>query len=270
VQAVGGQGDGLVATTNDSGAAAIRAWNAAADGVAIWGSSPATGIGVYGVAVGPSQGGGPVIGVAGQVASDDGIGVYGTAPAGGQAGYMDGNATVVRDLQVGGAVVGYSAVVAINGSSVGLYRGDTVSLIGVRYRPDGSVIPVVGPSRQGQGVMGIADRQVTASTTRVPAAWEYSYGHWTAGSRETSVLVAQDWSTPPGASMLVATGGTFAVASVDANWGAINIGTALKVLDYPGRLVAAPFSPSDGTVVGYSLGYLPSGTGTVPILIMIR
>ena len=77
VRAQGGVNDGLVATTGDAGAAAVRAQNTASNGVAVWGTNPGSGVGVYGGAFGSVSYGGPYVGVAGQSGSSAGVGVYG-------------------------------------------------------------------------------------------------------------------------------------------------------------------------------------------------
>lgn len=55
VRAQGEQNDGIVATSDGAQSAAIRGQNSAPNGVAIWGSNPGTGIGVFGVASGSTD-----------------------------------------------------------------------------------------------------------------------------------------------------------------------------------------------------------------------
>jgi hypothetical protein len=271
VRAVGGQSDGIVAVTDNALAAAVRAQNGAANGVAIWGTNAGPGVGVYGIAVGSDLGNAPAIGVAGQVNSTNGVGVYGTAPTLGQAGYFAGSATVTRDLQVDGAIVGYTAIRAINGSSVKLYRGNPVSLMSVRSLADGSVVLVIGPAQVGQQVVGIADRRAKTNTIQVPTTWMDSYGHWFSGASSADAMVADDWVMAPEDGLLVVMAGQFPSVTANAGQGPIVVGTALVVdPTLPGELVAAAASPAAGTVVGYALGGLASGVGAVPMVVMIH
>jgi hypothetical protein len=240
------------------------------NGVALWATNSGTGVGAYGGESGSQLGDGPYVGVAGQASSQDGIGIYGANLTGGQAGYFDGSVTITHDLQVDGAVTGYSALLADNASPQPLRRGDAVALLGVRDGPNGAERLLVGPAQKGQVAIGIVDREVQVAGLILPGATVTANGTWQISGIDAGSIVPVDVTADPGASLLVATSGPFGTASVSAGQGAIDIGTPLAVGDTPGRLVAAGASPAAGTILGYALGKVTSGTGLIPVLIQPR
>lgn len=270
VRAQGNQNDGVVATSDNALAAAVRGQNGTTNGVAIWGSNPGTGIGVFGVATGSPGAPGPIVGVAGQAGSANGIGIFGFNQTGGQAGYFSGAVTVTRDLDVRGAIVGYTAVPAFNGSSLTMSKGDAVSILGVRHGPSGSYLLVVGPASRGQAVVGIVDRQVKFTTVPVPGAQVDGTGALQASSSNATVMARVSDTSGPGSTLLVVTGGIVSVVNVSADTGPVILGALLVAGDTPGQLVAAGPSPAPGTVVGYALQSVVSGTTQIAVLVQPR
>ena len=173
----------------------------------------------------------------------------------------NGDLRIVGDLTATGSKAGYVVDVAVNGSHQALRQGDAVTLLGVRAPVLGSIpVLVVGPANGGDAVIGVVDRWV--DLTPDPKA-----------SDGSSHVKANGTSVEPDEYLYVVTLGSFAAASVDASAGSIKAGSRLSA-GANGRLVKAkPIQVSGrsmypaGEQVGYALGELASGTGTVGIFV---
>ena len=265
----GRQNDGVVSTTSGGQAAAIRAQNDAG-GVAIWAVSPSSGVAVYGVVSGGAGAPGSVAAIAGQANDADGIGVYGLNTANGQAGYFRGNVTVWRDLNVRGAVAGYTAVLAYNADSRALSSGDAVAIVGARRGADGSYIVGVAGASADQTAIGVADGRVDPGTIQAPSAREGNQGVWGSITYDANVLTRVSGRISPGQALLVATGGVFGTAKVSSSAGAVAIGDLVGVGDASGELVRLDPARANGHALGYALADVLSGTSLIPILIQPR
>lgn len=190
--------------------------------------------------------------------------------SGGQAGYFAGGVTVTRDLDVRGAVIGFSAVLAVNVGTVTMHRGDAVAILGARHGPSGTYLLLVAPASKGQAVIGIVDQAVEVTTIPAPAAEQNALGVWVSGSYDATVTASVGNTVTPGSSLLVATNGLFSTANVSATAGPVVVGDLLVAGDTPGQLVPAGTSPVAGTVVGYALSGVASGTALIPVLIEPR
>jgi hypothetical protein len=239
VFARGRQNNGVVATSDSASSAAIRGLNSAPDGVAIWGSTSGTGVGVFGVSQGADDGQNPAVGLAGESSGTGGIGVFGMNLTGGNAGYFNGGVTVTRDLWVGGAVLGYSGVLAINVSSHTIKAGDAVTALGVQHGPNGIYLIEIVPAAKGQSVLGVADCAASFQLTKAPSALQDSLGNWRAATYDANVVIHGSSVIYPGSKALVATS-------------------------------PAGASPATGTVVGRALAAASKGPAVIPILIQVR
>jgi len=76
-----------------------------------------------------------------------------------------------------------------------------------------------------------------------------------------------DHHEAPGEAPIVVSG--FALCKVDASYGAIRVGDLLTTSPTPGRAMRSD-SPTAGTVVGKALEPLPSGTGTIRVVVTLR
>ena len=217
------------------------------------------GIGVIGTAV--FTGGIGVYAEAGSnLDSGDSTGLLAETHSGGYGVISIGDTNVVGDLVVTGSKMGYVVDVAVNSSRATLRQGDAVTLLGARAPVVGQ-IPVleVGPAKQGDPVIGVMDRRVTVSQ-----AARRGIGNNLKGSGTSAAA---------GELLYVVTLGAFAMASADADEGAIAPGTRLsagkngklvkaKPIDVGGRSIHAP-----GENVGYALGTLSAGSGKVAVFV---
>ena len=254
-------------TTND--AAGVSGFAAATTGTSSYGVHGATAApdgtaaGVKGIATGAGANG-----LWGQCTTSNGYGVYGYGATdgigvfgyGGYGVYSQGDCHVVGDLTVTGSKAGYVVDLAVNGGSESLHQGDAVKLIGVRRAVVGTIpLLVVAPAGVGDPAIGVVDRRVEVSTSPKRD-----------GANE---LRASGTSVEPEAHLYVVTLGAFAVASADASAGAIKVGDRLSVggKGRLGKAVAIQVSGRSiypaGEQVGYALGGLASGSGTIGVFV---
>lgn len=296
----GVEGDGFIGVYG-SGAYGVYAESTDPSGYGAYGINT-VGVGVYGVGenggtvASCSQGGyycsGGVFagnnGVIGQSDNSNGVGVVGIGNVAGALGVLsDGPALVIGDLTVTGAKTGYVADYAINGSKTTLHQGDAVTLLGVKPAAVGNIpLLVVGPAKAGDTVIGVVDREMTATPSTVKVAASSRVVLQPDGSKKTvktaatTVKAQRDGFTPsgvdvaPGNHLLVVTLGAYAYGSADASAGAIKAGDELSASATPGKLVRAErvtvggksFSVP-GTSVGYALGALADGSGRIGIFV---
>jgi hypothetical protein len=221
--------------------------------------------GVYGGGYGIGTG---LYGWGGQNDSPSAFGLWGIAESpSGYAGYMAGNLYVSGDSTFVGAKTGYVAEYAVNGSLATLHQGDAVSIMGVRPPIVGNIpLLVVGPARVGDRVIGVVDRAMAPSTvTRTTPAGK---------SERSTTYYAVGTRVQKGQYFLVVTFGSFAHGSVDASAGPIRAGDSLAAGATQGELALAPTVLSGnysyavpGLSVGYALGSLSSGKGTIAIFV---
>jgi hypothetical protein len=188
-------------------------------------------------------------------------GVYGVGSAAGYGVVASGDMRCVGDFTATGSKAGYVVDVAVNGSSATLRQGDAVTLLGVRPAVLGAIpLLVVGPANAGDTVIGVVDRQVEVTpANKQDAGMNHVKGKGTIVEPEEHLYVV--------------TLGAFAVASADASAGAIKAGHRL-VAGANGKLVKANPVQLDGRSfyapgeqVGYALGELATGSGTMGIFV---
>jgi hypothetical protein len=197
-----------------------------------------------------------------------------------QAALFQGNVEIDGNLKIsGGTCTGCAiAAIAVNGSGAAIRTGQAVALLGVRPSPTGGApVLVVGPAGAASHVVGIASGAMVARSSSVRSASVRTVGGFhrlDGASTPSSTFVEGGPSAAPGRYVLVVTYGIVAVASVDASGGAIHAGDSLCASSTPGSLArSAPISVHGrsftvpGSSVGYALGSLPHGTGTMAVLV---
>ncbi len=259
------------ALSTSTGAAGVAGHHAAAGSSTVYGvigstaATSANSAGVSGLGTGANGNGVLATNLAGAgsyglYAQGYDTGVYGQGGTWGV--YAVGDCYVTGDFSAGGSKAGYVVDVAVNGSRQTLKQGDLVTLLGVRPAVLGSIpLLEVGPASVGDAVIGVVDRRV--DVRRAPAK---------AGGDHNQVK-ASGTVAKPEEHLYVVTLGAFAAASVDASAGAIRAGDRLSA-GPNGRLTrATPVSLNGrslyptGEQVGYALGSLASGTGTIGIFV---
>lgn len=225
-------------------------------------------------------------GVVGEGEGFIGAGVYGIAGHGlAYALLTDGPAYIDGDLTVSGTCTGCSAaVLAENGSNQTIKQGQAVTLMGAKV-VSGQTVLLVGPARGNDRVLGVADVELRSTaavadlaarthevraadgstrTIRVPArtATAQQGGYW---EGETAIAA--------GKMLRVITSGIVTFAQADASNGAIAVNDELTVGANGKLSKAAKIKAGDaefvapGTSVGYSLGTLGSGSGTLVVYV---
>jgi hypothetical protein len=159
-----------------------------------------------------------------------------------------GDASVVGSLSVTEGCVGCTPMVlAVNGSSVPVQRGEAVAVGGVQLGPYGSTVVVVRPASQHEQVFGIVDRGLVA-----------------AASGDARTGIRPKWLegqtvVPTGGVLRVAIGG---ILTLDGELPGVSVGARLWVGLTPGELVPQHL----GVVsVGRYLGVRPDGRGVILI-----
>jgi hypothetical protein len=251
IQAIGVNNHAIVATSDAT--TAIRGTGSCSGfcgAYGVEGIGDGLGAGVHG------DGSGAIAGVFGESPF---WGLYGYDSSGDGSGLAlqaTGDVTITGDLDVSGVCTGCaSAALGINGGTSSLAAGDAVTIRGSK-EVNGRVFLVVEKAKAGDTVLGLMAKAVTATSREIVMdgdehglAWKYQ----DAGK-----------TSKKGGSLVIVTSGVLEIASADASGGAIAVGDALTVGSKAGKLVK---KGADGTVVGYALGKLADGSGTVAVYV---
>jgi hypothetical protein len=210
----------------------------------------------YGV-YGKNESGQGGIGVLGYAPNGTGVGVLGQGPGFGV--YAKGDLRVEGYSLFDGGKSGYVVEVAQNDDVVTLEAGDLVAISGVGPAVLGE-IPVIqvrrATDKQAGAIVGIVDKHFhPAPEDADPSALSKS--------------AVDDGEIGPGEHLTIVTLGAYKVIKADASYGAIAPGDRLVASPNPGYAMRAD-APLPGTIVGKALGALPSGTGTIPVIVTLQ
>jgi hypothetical protein len=191
------------------------------------------------------------------------------------AAQLVGNVLIDGDLEITGTCTGcVAASMAVNGTGSVIRQGDAVALVGVKT-VRGGLLLLVAPARDGQQLIGVADRAMMPHKIS-----KRTLGSASRGQKQPLKVSSQTVYAPagrtiqPGQLMRVVTHGIFAYASASASAGAIRAGDPLALGGVAGRLVrqrpihyAGQSFYAPGRSVGYALGSLGSGSGLIAIFV---
>jgi hypothetical protein len=191
------------------------------------------------------------------------------------AAQLVGNVLIDGDLEITGTCTGCTAAsMAMNGTDSIIRQGDAVALVGAKT-VRGGLLLLVAPAREGQQLIGVADRAMLPHTILKRSLGSASRGRKPPlkVSKQT-VYVPAGRAIQPGQLMRVVTHGVFAFGSASSSAGAIRPGDPLSLgrisgrlvrqrpIDYAGQTFYAP-----GASIGYALGTLGKGNGLIAIFV---
>jgi len=170
-----------------------------------------------------------------------------------------------------GAKTGYVAEVCLSDDI--LETGDVVVVVGYSEAVLGE-IPVMkvrrAPAAHATGVVGVVDaRQVLERQTE--ADWALLDDPTSMRSPKASVHVPDTAVSTIGQGdyLLVVTLGAYKAIKVDASYGAIKPGDLLVASPHAGYAMRASY-PRAGTIIGKAMSSLDTGTGIIPVLIILQ
>jgi hypothetical protein len=159
-----------------------------------------------------------------------------------------------------GSKTGYVVDIAINDGAVPLESGDVVVITGAS-EPVLGQIPLVEVRKASEAgstaVSGVVDQPFTVEGEEPPLP------------EGATALASEGTSIGWGEYLSMVTLGAFKSIKVDASFGAIQPGDLLVSSSNPGHAMKAE-SPRVGTVIGKALGELESGTGVIPVQVMLQ
>lgn len=204
--------------------------------------------------------------------------------------YVDGT------LWVTGAKTGYVADLAYNDGPDPLEMGDVVAITGYQPPVTGEMIPVVKVRKasieEGHAVAGVAEQMYIVNTAAMAQQATTIPGIKAPGTNAPAPTAAAGYSTGPtveplphpasaaergtsgnmitaGNYFLMVTLGSFKAIKVDATYGSIQPGDLLVASPSPGYAMRSE-NPRAGTIIGKAMGSLPSGKGSIPVMVTLH